>query len=235
MQWIELENYCLPVSEEGPGIEMFNFSISEGDICWLDADVAEDALLFFKALATLATPFSGIYRFEGKRLDFTRPDTLLPVKKTIGYITTHSALISNRSLRENLTLMRSYTDNTLSARIDDDIFDLCRQFSIADKVDVRPEKLEQSDRRAAIVIREIAKTTRLLLLEKPEIYLGHARFFLYDWLLRGLMDQGVPMVFTSDDKNFIDSVSTRALVLHNGQLQEKEYEPGSKGVAGVSI
>jgi ABC-type polysaccharide/polyol phosphate transport system ATPase subunit len=27
-------------------------------------------------------------------------------------------------------------------------------------------------------------------------------------------------VFTSDDKNFIDSVSNRALVLHNGQLQE---------------
>ena len=235
MKWIELENYSLPVSEEGRRIEAFSFSVSKGDICWLDADVAEDALLFFKALATLSTPFSGIYRFEGKCLDFTRPDTLLPMKKTIGYITTHSALISNRSLRENLTLMRSYTDNTLSARIDDDIFDLCRQFSIADKVDESPEKLEQSDRRAAIVIREIAKATRLLLLEKPEIYLGHAGFFLYDWLLRGLMDQGVPMVFTSDDKNFIDTVSTRALVLHNGQLQEKEYEPASKGVANVSI
>ena len=221
MKWIELENYSLPASEESPGIETFGFSVSTGDICWLDADATEDALLFFKALATLVTPLSGTYRFEGERLDFARPDTLLPVKKTIGYITTHSALISNRSLRENLTLMRSYADNNLSARIDDKTFDLCTHFSIADKVDLRPEKLEQTDRRAAIVIREITKATRLLLLEKPEIYLGHARFFLYDWLLRGLMDQGVPIVFTSDDKNFIDSVSNRALVLREGRLKEK--------------
>ena len=221
MEWIELENYVLPVSEEGRGIEAFDFSITKGDICWLEADVAEDALLFFKALATLVTPLAGTYRVEGKRLDFSRPDTLLRVKKSIGYITTHSALINNRSLRENLTLMRSYSDNTVSARIDDDIFELCRHFSIAEKVDLRPEKLEQADRRAAIVIREVAKATRLLLLEKPEIYLGHAGFFLYDWLLRGLMDQGVPVVFTSDDKNFVDSVSNRALGLHNGWLREK--------------
>jgi len=222
MKWIDLENYTLPDSEESAGIETFSVSISKGDICWLDADATEDALLFFKALATLVTPLSGTYCFEGERLDFTKPHTLLPVKKTIGFITTHSALISNRSIRENLTLMRSYTDNNLSARIDDKTFELCHHFSIADKVDLRPEKLEQSDRRAAIVIREIAKATRLLLLEKPEIYLGHAGFYLYDWLLRGLMDEGVPMVFTSDDKNFIDSVSNRALVLQDGQLREKE-------------
>jgi len=228
MKWIELENYSLPASEEGHGIEAFSFSISKGDICWLDADVTADALLFFKALATLVTPLAGTYSVEGKCLDFSRSDTLLPVKKSIGYITTHSALISNRSLRENLTLMRSYSNNTVSARIDDDIFALCRHFSIAEKVDLRPEKLEQSDRRAAIVIREVAKATRLLLLEKPEIYLGHAGFFLYDWLLRGLMDQGVPMVFTSDDKNFVDSVSNRALGLHNGQLQEKDNKEHSK-------
>jgi ABC-type ATPase involved in cell division len=221
MQWIELENYALPVSEESRVIETFSFSISRGDICWLDADVAEDALLFFKALATLVTPLAGNYFFEGQPLDFTRPATLLTMKKTIGYITTHSTLISNRSLRENLTLMRSYADNNLSARIDDDLFELCGHFSIADKVDLRPEELEQFDRRAAIVIREVTKATRLLLLEKPEIYLGHTGFVLYDWLLRGLMDQGVPMVFTSDDKKFIDSVSNRALVLHHGRLEEE--------------
>jgi len=230
MKWIDLENYTLPDSEDSAGIETFSVSISKGDICWLDADETEGGLLFFKALATLITPLSGTYCFGGERLDFNKPNTLLPVKKTIGFITTHSALISNRSIRENLTLMRSYADNNLSARIDDKSFEWCGHFSIADKVDLRPEKLEQSDRRAAIVIREVAKASRLLLLEKPEIYLGHAGFYLYDWLLRGLMDEGVPMVFTSDDKNFIDSVSNRALVLHDGQLKEKDSQESQKTV-----
>ena len=56
MNWIELEDYTLPDSEESSGIEAFSVSISKGDICWLDADVAEDALMFFKALATLVPP-----------------------------------------------------------------------------------------------------------------------------------------------------------------------------------
>lgn len=222
MKWIELEDYVLPVSGESPRLERFSFSISKGDVCWLDTGVTEYAHLFFKALATLAYPLEGRYHFAGERLDFLKPDSILPVKKTIGYITTHSALISNRSLRENLTLMRNYAENDLSARIDDETFDLCRHFSIADKIDLRPEDLEQADMRSAIVIREIRKATRLLLLEKPEIYLGHAGFFLYDWLLRSLMDKGVPVVFTSDDKNFIDSVSNRALVLHDGRLHERQ-------------
>ena len=137
MKWIELEDYTLPVSEEGSGIQRFSFSVSKGDICWLDADVTEDAHLFFKALATLVTPLSGNYRFEGECLDFTKPDTILRVKKTIGYITTHSALIRNRSLRENLTLMRSYADkgdrsHALQA------FKRCQQ-TLLDELDVEPE------------------------------------------------------------------------------------------------
>ena len=71
MKWIELENYSLPVSEEGRGIEAFSLSVSKGDICWLDVDVTEDALLFFKALATLVTPLGGSFRVVGNRLDFS--------------------------------------------------------------------------------------------------------------------------------------------------------------------
>ncbi|MCG6910533.1 MAG: hypothetical protein LJE94_10480 [Deltaproteobacteria bacterium] len=216
---IELKDYLLPVSEEG-ALDRFSLAISTGDVCWLDADSTHAVHLLFRALTTLDTPVEGAYFFEGRLLDFSNPITLLPLKKSIGFITTRSALISNRSLRENLTLMRSYGANDLSARVEDETFELCRHFSIADKMDRRPQDMDQADLRAAIVIREIVKASSLLLMENPENYLGYTRFFLYDWLLRGAMDRGVPVVFTSDDKNFIDSVSNRALVLRMGRLSE---------------
>lgn len=221
MNRIELIDYLpsAPVGEKT--LDRFSLALAAGDVCWLDADSTQSVHALFRALTTLDSPVEGEYLLEGAPLDFSRPETLLPVKKSIGCITTRSALISNRSLRENLTLMRCYAENNWSARVDDQTFELCRHFSIAHKIDLRPQDLDQAERRAAIVIREIAKAERLLLVENPEIYLGHAGFFLYDWLLRGVMDQGVPVVFTSDDKNFIDSVGSRTLELHRGQLKER--------------
>ena len=153
-------------AEEGATLERFSCSIARGDVCWLDVDTGERGHSFLKALATLIQPLEGRYSFKGARLDFSSAASILAIKKQIGYITSHSTLISNRSLRENLTLMRSYFDNNLSARVDDHTFKMCRRFSIADKIDQRPEDLDLIDIRSAVVVREFSKSLQLLLLEE---------------------------------------------------------------------
>jgi len=218
MKWIELTDYRVAHSDEGAAIERFSFSISSGDVCWLDAGTPEEAHSFFKVLAMLIIPQAGVYYFKEDRLDFSRPEVILAAKRQIGYITTHSALISNRSLRENLTLTRSYFDNDLSASVDDETFELCRRFSLVEKIDMRPQDLDLIDMRTAIVIRELSKSPQLLLLERPEAYLGHARFGLYSRLVQDLIEKGVPVVFTSDDGEYIDRVTNRTVVLKDGRL-----------------
>jgi len=53
----------------------------------------------------------------------------LPIKRKIGYISSDLALISNRTLLDNLLLLKTYFEDTLSEELPDDMAELCRSLS----------------------------------------------------------------------------------------------------------
>jgi len=110
---IELSNYNLVVEGFVNSLKDICFTLAEGDACAIKAAAADDAYIFLKALATLVSPQTGTYRYMGETMDFSDYRKLLPFKKKIGYVGQDSAMLSNKTVRENLLLMRSYFENSL--------------------------------------------------------------------------------------------------------------------------
>jgi len=217
---IELKEYILDSRMTGRPFERFDFSIAWEDVCVLSADSIDDGLTFLKALATLTRPLHGIYRYNGDILNLSDYSGLLSVKKKIGFITSHSALISNRTIRENLLLAGSYFNNTISMELDEKTRELCELFSIQKMIDQRPSDLSARDCHLAITIRELAKSPEILLLEHPEDFIGLANFgILWDFLAKFVKEK-LPVVFLSNSKSFIQSFSNRKLVIMQGTLTE---------------
>ncbi len=202
----------------GRPCEPFDFSLARGDVCVLSSDSIDDALTFLKALATLIRPLHGIYRYNGDILNLSDHSSLLPVKKKIGFITSYSALISNRTIRENLLLMGSYYNNTLSLELDEKTQALCELFSIQKMIDLRPSDLSTRDCHLAITIRELAKSPEILLLENPEDFIGLSKFGIFWDFLAKQVKENLPVVFLSNSKSFIQSFSNRKLVIIQGAL-----------------
>jgi ABC-type lipoprotein export system ATPase subunit len=199
--------------------EPFDFSLARGDVCGLTTDSVEDSLTFLKALATLIRPLNGTYHYDGNLLDLSDHSKLLLVKKKIGFITSHSALISNRNIRENLLLSGSYYNNRSSMQLDEKTKALCELFSIEKIIDHRPSDLSPRDCHLAITVRELAKSPEVLLLEHPEDFIGLASFgILWDFLEKLVKDK-LPVVFISNSKSFIQSFSNRKLVIMQGTLK----------------
>ncbi|MEA3280100.1 MAG: hypothetical protein U9Q38_05825 [Thermodesulfobacteriota bacterium] len=215
---IELSDYTLCPIGTGNGINGFYFSLSEGDICSIDADSPDDANLLLKAIATLAHPVQGTYMFMGKKLDFSNYRNLLPCKKQIGYMTSDTALISNLSLRENFLLMRHYFEDSLSLDIDEKTAILCRKLNIYDKLDLRPGELRPIELRTAIAIRELSKSPAMLLIERPEDFIMFSQFDMFMEILKDSLLPGLPLVFISYDKNFINEFSNRNILISEGTL-----------------
>ncbi len=218
MQLIELSDYTLCPIGTGNGINGFYFSLSEGDICSIDADSPDDAHLLLKAIATLVRPVQGTYMFMGKKLDFSNYRNLLPCKKQIGYITSDAAMISNLSIRENLLLMRYYFENSLSLDIDEKTAKLCRNFNIYDKLNLRPGDLQRIELRAAIAIRELLKSPAILLIERPENFIMRSQFDMFMEILKDTLLSGLPLVFISYDKDFVNEFSNRNILISGGKL-----------------
>lgn len=218
MYLINLVNYTIDSPEKDCSLDKLNFAVSRGDAFAVIADSPDRAHMFLRALSMLVKPVSGDFYFKDKKIDFSDYRNLLPCKKKIGYIASDAAMISNISVRENLLYQRYYFENSLSLSLDETAKKLCENFGIYDKLDMRPGRLRSVDLRSAIAIRELIKSPDILLLERPEDFMGHANFDLFVEVLRDKVLTKISLVFISYDKDFIEEFSNKKIFLKGGNL-----------------
>ncbi len=211
----ELTDYSLGPIGTGSGIDKFDFRLSKGDVCSIHTDSSDDATLLIKALATIVFPNQGVYRFKGKQLNFSDYRKLLWCKKKIGYVTTDSAMMSNRTIRENFLFMRYYFENSLSIAIDEKTEKFCRDFGILDKLDTHASKIDRAILGIAITIRELSKSPEILLFDRPDDFISHAKFDLFMQILSEIVVTKVPVVFFSHNTEFIEIFSNRKISIFN--------------------
>jgi ABC-type polar amino acid transport system ATPase subunit len=216
MYLINLVNYTIDFPELDCSFNKLNFALSCGDAFSIIGDSPDQAHMFLKVLAMLVKPVSGDFYFKDKKVDFSDYRNLLPCKKKIGYIASDSAMIGNISIRENLLYTRYYFENSLSLSLDETTKKLCKNFGIYDKLDIRPGRLRNVDLRIAIAIREFVKSPDILLLERPEDFIGHAYFVFFAEVLRDMVLTKMPLVFISYDKDFIEEFSNKKIFLTDG-------------------
>jgi ABC-type lipoprotein export system ATPase subunit len=221
MKLIQLTEYSFDSNKAGRPFQPFNFSLDPGDAVSVSTDSANDALTLFKALATLVYPLQGEYRYRENRLDFSNYRNLLDTKKNIGFITSHSALISNLTVRENLLLMNAYFTNSFSRQLNHRTQELCEFFSLEDKLELRPAALADHDYRFAVTVKELIKKPELLLMEYPEKFVGIVNLEIFDTLLSDMLSAGMCAVFLSEHREFIETFSQRELVISKGTIQER--------------
>lgn len=213
---INLIDYTIDFPEGDGSFNKLNFTLSRDDAFAIIADSPDQAHMFLKVLAMLVKPVSGDFYFKDKKVDFSDYRNLLLCKKKIGYIASDSAMIGNISIRENLLYTRYYFENSLSLSLDETAKKLCKNFGIYDKLDIRPPGLRSVDLRIAIAIRELVKSPDILLLERPEDFIGHANFVFFAEVLRDMVLNQTPLVFISYDKDFIEEFSNKKLFLTDG-------------------
>jgi ABC-type lipoprotein export system ATPase subunit len=216
---VELTGYQLPAALNGMRPGLLTIAIGQGEFWTVASDTIDQGLLFLRALATLEAPVAGVFRFEGETLDFSDYRRLLPYKRRIGYVTSDTAFFSNRTIRENLLLMRSYFENTPGIRLDDWTLGLCRDLGIANKLDLRPGQIDPLDLYAAVVVRELRKGPRLFLVERPEDFMRQRALALLVEHVDRMQKQGTAVVVVTDNENLTGQRAHR-LIIHNDSVKE---------------
>lgn len=218
MPLIELIDYTLAPRGNGKGLRRVAFSLSAGEVYAVHSDSEDDAALFLKALATLVAPEQGTYRFDGATVDLIDYRHSLSCKKRIAYIAPETAMLSNRTIRENLLLMRYGREDSLSIALDDDTTELCRGFDIFGKLDLKPGEIHHQNVQDAIAVRELSKAANVLLVERPEDFIDYGKIFLFVETVRARLATGLPMVYFTSDREIDTAFSGRRIVISNGRL-----------------
>ncbi len=218
---IELEDYTLNPEKkgQGKGIQSCCFTIRKGDVWSINTDSINDAHLFFKGLATLSYPSGGTYRFHDEILNFSDYRSLLHIKKEIGYVTSSTALISNRSIRENLCIGQAYFGNDLSSTLTRDVMELCTDFGIEKIIEERPANLGVADKKSAMIIREFVKKPQILLIEYPEEFTSGKTMEVLIRVLRKKITEKMALVFLTDEDGFSRYFEKKILEINQGTVR----------------
>lgn len=198
----------------------FGFSLAPGDVCEICSRSSEDVRHLLKFLATLIRPLAGQYHIGETCLDFSDYRSLLPFKRRIAYMTADAALITNRTLLENLLLPQAWYENTITPRMEEKTIALCRMFNLEEKLSFRPGHIGPMNRRSAVVVRELAKDPDLILMERPEDFVGMTRRVALMDHLRRCAAGGASVLFWSEDPDLAKGWANRTFVLENGCFEE---------------
>lgn len=224
---IELVNYTLAPIGRGRGLRNFSCTIAEGDIVYIEGDRFDDSHLFLRALATLERPQGGTYYYRGQALDFSDYRKLLPYKRKIGYMSADAALLSNRTIGENILWLRYYLEGKRSLKAADDVLHLCRMFNIEDKMDLRPSQVFRDEVRAAIIIRELIKGAEILLAEPVRDALSRVHYDTAVRLTKESLSRKTTAVFSYSDEPFIREAATKKVRIVEGELEVVNLRNGA--------
>ncbi|MCP3925263.1 MAG: hypothetical protein GY714_22040 [Desulfobacterales bacterium] len=218
MEIANLNNISFSPEKSSNGLINANLKIADDDIISIKTDEREDAYLLLKGLATLSYPTEGTYELLNEKLDFSDYKNLLCAKKRIGYIGSDATMLSNRSIRQNLLLSGLFFKNDQSLEIDDETMALCEKFGIVDVLDKRPYELNHFHLHVSLSVREIMKRPKLLLMERPEDFIGYEYISMFAEDIYDVFLKDSAIVFFSASKYVRDTFKESEIEIQQGKL-----------------
>jgi ABC-type polar amino acid transport system ATPase subunit len=215
---IRLSDYTLKALSTGSALRDFNLVFSKGEAFSIVTDSPDDAHHLLRGIATLEPPQSGRFFYKGEAVDFSDYRNLLPYKRKIGYIASDATLVTNRSLRDNLMLMRYYFENSISIEMSETLGRLCTLFGLDKRLDLKPHQLDPEEHRVSVIVRELSKGPEILLVERPRVFLRTKYFEALKDILRDLMKKDLALVFSETDKAFTNEFANKIIAIHQGKV-----------------
>ena len=215
---IEISNLTLLLAGHKGICGSERLTVSDGDIVAIDASGRMDTRELLRTLATLECPKSGRYRFDGVDVDPGDYRQCLAVKRQIGYMTAEAAMISNRTIRENLLLTRFYYENDLTIDLDETVAALCKHVGLSDQLNRRPAEVNDAALMKLIAIREMGKRPRLMLIDQPENFMGVGwddPIFVH---FKNMLQSGVAVVFFSNHRDMI-GLARQQMIMSDDTIQ----------------
>jgi ABC-type lipoprotein export system ATPase subunit len=215
---VRLSDYTLEALVNGNDLKNFNLVLSKGDAFSIVTDSSDDAHHLLRGVAGLDAPKSGRFLYKGEEIDFSDYRNLLHYKRNVGYVASDAIFLANRSIHDNLMLMRHYFEDSTCIEMCTEAVELCRVFDLEKRLDLKPHQLDPEEHRLFVIVRELSKNPEILLIEKPGDFLARKSFEALKGILRNLIKMDLALMFFSTDQTFTDEFANRRIAIDKGTV-----------------
>ncbi len=182
-----------------------------------------------------ATP-GGIARIQngfGERSRTPSETIINALRQDIGFVFQGFNLWEERTVLGNLTLAPTVVLKQPAQEAERRARDLCRQFGLESKVDVRVWQLSGGQRQRVAIIRALMMRPKIMLLDEITSALDPVLTVEVMQAIKLLRDQGLTMAIVTHHIEFASSLCDRIMFLSHGQIVQLD-SPGNLRAAPVN-
>lgn len=172
-----------------------------------------------RLFALIEPPALGDVYVRGRKVNFKRMPDLLALRKRVAYIPHTSALISNLTLRDNVTLFDRYHNDRKPDIAIHRAMPLLERFDLVPYLDYRPAEVEAQHRRKTVIVREFLKDCFIAVFEQLRRDLSVQDLKgLCDLLIEKKQDGTLTFLISEDDESLVRSICDRRIEIKEGRI-----------------
>ncbi|MFM8446244.1 MAG: amino acid ABC transporter ATP-binding protein [Actinomycetota bacterium] len=161
----------------------------------------------------------GVIKLDGQDISAAdvNPDE---VRKKLGMVFQSFNLFPHMTVLENIILAPTKVQGVSQDEAVDQAFKLLERFGLRDKADQYPDRLSGGQQQRVAIIRSLARSPRLLLLDEITSALDPVLVNEVLSTVRELKSEGMTMVLATHEMGFAKQVANEVCYLHQGRILE---------------
>jgi len=194
-------------------VDNVSFSAYKGEVFGLLGPNGAGKTTTLRMMATLMKPNSGSIQIAG----YDTENDPRNVRRSIGYMSSSTALYPRLSPREIITYfaeLNDYPGNEIPMRVEK----IIRYFGIGDYADTYTEKLSTGMKQITSIARTIVHDPPVLILDEPSSGLDVIVAQKIHNYINDLKNEGKTIIFSSHNMGEVEKICDRIGIINNGKL-----------------
>ena len=235
IQSLKFEGLVFGFESQDPLFDKVDFDFPMNQTVWARASSGEGRSSLLQLMAGLQSPSFGKYIINDQNVSEMSFEEFLPYRLNIGYGFDFGGLIHNRSLLENVTLPLVYHKMMTDEEAQEKMRGYFNFLGAGKFMDQKPSMVPGGIRKLTCLVRALATSPEVLLLDDPSVGLGQETILKYFDLVQELRAQGKcqHIFISSFDEKLMSCLDHTEIFIEEGQIYKDLTEENQKKVVSL--
>ena len=202
-----------------------SLTIEKGEFVFLVGPSGAGKSTFNRLIVREELPTQGQLMFEGKSVVRMKNREVPYYRRKIGIVFQDFRLLSDRTVYENVAFALEAMALPVS-EVRSKVPTVLEMVGLGDKYDAFPQELSGGEQQRVAIARAIVNNPNLLIADEPTGNLDPDTSLGIMKLLNNINKRGTTIIMATHDKDIVDRMRKRVIVLNKGQLVRDEQKGG---------
>jgi phospholipid/cholesterol/gamma-HCH transport system ATP-binding protein len=200
-------------------LQGLSFEVLEGQSLVIMGPSGSGKSVILKHLIGLLSPNSGLVEVAGQEVPRLRPQGLAELRREMGYLFQHAALINWLSVFDNVALPLRETTSRSEAEIESKVLDVLERVKMVDARDKKPGEISGGMQKRVGLARALVTDPRIILYDEPEAGLDPEMSASVSAMMLELRQElGMTSVTVTHSWHCAEAVGDRVAFFEHGKL-----------------